>query len=256
MIWSGSGAAISLHEVAFAVGELFDQPVDDGGRFRSYVTLDLRDLLRREPLCHDVAETEVARVVHCDHRADELVHLLGDVADVDAAATDEDLRVAAGGPHVLVPSDGPVAGPLRQRASLELPLVEVDEFVGVTQRVERGVPMVAWCEPELRVGQVEGAEGDICGHLGSVPMTVLHRRLVAMLTFPEIERALVVTAHPDDVDFGAAGTVATLTDAGVHVSYCIVTDGDAGGSRSGDGAPRHGHAASQGADGCGQASSA
>lgn len=25
----------------------------------------------------------------------------------------------------------------------------------------------------------------------------------------EIERALVVTAHPDDVDFGAAATVAT-----------------------------------------------
>ena len=50
-----------------------------------------------------------------------------------------------------------------------------------------------------------------------------------MLTFPEIERALVVTAHPDDVDFGAAGTVAMLTDAGVQVSYCIVTDGDAGG---------------------------
>lgn len=51
-----------------------------------------------------------------------------------------------------------------------------------------------------------------------------------MLTFPEIERALVVTAHPDDVDFGAAGTVAMMTDAGVEVSYCIVTDGDAGGS--------------------------
>ena len=51
-----------------------------------------------------------------------------------------------------------------------------------------------------------------------------------MLTFPEIERALVVTAHPDDVDFGAAGTVATMTDAGVHVTYCLVTDGDAGGS--------------------------
>jgi LmbE family N-acetylglucosaminyl deacetylase len=45
----------------------------------------------------------------------------------------------------------------------------------------------------------------------------------------EIERALVITAHPDDVDFGAAGTVAVLTDAGVHVSYCLVTDGDAGG---------------------------
>lgn len=44
------------------------------------------------------------------------------------------------------------------------------------------------------------------------------------------ERVLVVTAHPDDVDFGAAGSVATWTDAGVEVSYCIVTDGDAGGS--------------------------
>ena len=45
----------------------------------------------------------------------------------------------------------------------------------------------------------------------------------------EIERLLVITAHPDDVDFAAAGTVANLTDAGVEVSYCIVTDGQAGG---------------------------
>ncbi len=37
-------------------------------------------------------------------------------------------------------------------------------------------------------------------------------------------------AHPDDVDFGAAGTVATWTDAGHEVTYCIVTNGDAGGS--------------------------
>jgi len=44
-----------------------------------------------------------------------------------------------------------------------------------------------------------------------------------------VERALVVTAHPDDVDFGAAGTIATLTAAGVEVTYCICTDGDAGG---------------------------
>lgn len=40
---------------------------------------------------------------------------------------------------------------------------------------------------------------------------------------------LVVTAHPDDVDFGMAGTIARWTAAGVDVSYCIVTDGDAGG---------------------------
>ncbi len=50
-----------------------------------------------------------------------------------------------------------------------------------------------------------------------------------MLEFSEIERVLVVTAHPDDVDFGAAGTVAALTDAGVEVVYCLVTDGQAGG---------------------------
>ena len=45
----------------------------------------------------------------------------------------------------------------------------------------------------------------------------------------EITRALVVVAHPDYVDFGAAGTVATWTDAGIAVTYCIATDGDAGG---------------------------
>jgi LmbE family N-acetylglucosaminyl deacetylase len=46
----------------------------------------------------------------------------------------------------------------------------------------------------------------------------------------QIARVLVITAHPDDVDFGAAGTVAQWTDAGLEVSYCIVTNGEAGGS--------------------------
>ncbi len=44
-----------------------------------------------------------------------------------------------------------------------------------------------------------------------------------------VARALFVTAHPDDVDFGASGTAATWSDAGVEISYCVVTDGDAGG---------------------------
>ncbi|GAA1379701.1 PIG-L family deacetylase [Pseudonocardia kongjuensis] len=44
-----------------------------------------------------------------------------------------------------------------------------------------------------------------------------------------IERALVIAAHPDDIDFSCAGTVAVWTDAGVAVTYCLVTDGDAGG---------------------------
>lgn len=42
------------------------------------------------------------------------------------------------------------------------------------------------------------------------------------------ERVLVVVAHPDDIDFGSAGTAAVLTNAGSHVAYCLVTSGDAG----------------------------
>ena len=41
-------------------------------------------------------------------------------------------------------------------------------------------------------------------------------------------RALIVAAHPDDIEFGCAGTVATWTDAGAQVTYCIVTDGSTG----------------------------
>ncbi len=44
-----------------------------------------------------------------------------------------------------------------------------------------------------------------------------------------VERILVVTAHPDDVDFGSAGSIARWTDAGIEVSYCICTSGEAGG---------------------------
>lgn len=42
-------------------------------------------------------------------------------------------------------------------------------------------------------------------------------------------RYLHVCAHPDDVDFGSAGTTAALVDAGHEVVYCLVTDGQAGG---------------------------
>lgn len=39
----------------------------------------------------------------------------------------------------------------------------------------------------------------------------------------------MVAAHPDDPDFGAAGSVARWVDDGIEVTYCLVTDGDAGG---------------------------
>jgi LmbE family N-acetylglucosaminyl deacetylase len=50
-----------------------------------------------------------------------------------------------------------------------------------------------------------------------------------VLPLDDIHSVLVVTAHPDDVDFGAAGTVATFTGRGVPVTYCLCTSGDAGG---------------------------
>ncbi len=57
-----------------------------------------------------------------------------------------------------------------------------------------------------------------------------------MLADSDVERVLVVTAHPDDVDFGAAGTIASWTAKGIEVHYCILTNGDQGGF---DDTPRH-----------------
>ncbi|MBM3934503.1 MAG: PIG-L family deacetylase [SAR202 cluster bacterium] len=44
-------------------------------------------------------------------------------------------------------------------------------------------------------------------------------------------RAMVVTAHPDDAEFGCSGTVAKLCARGWEVSYVICTDGSKGTSR-------------------------
>jgi len=35
----------------------------------------------------------------------------------------------------------------------------------------------------------------------------------------EVALILAITAHPDDIDFGAAGTIARWTDAGIEVIY-------------------------------------
>lgn len=42
------------------------------------------------------------------------------------------------------------------------------------------------------------------------------------------ERALIIVAHADDIEFGMAGTVARWTEAGTQVTYCIVTDNSSG----------------------------
>lgn len=45
----------------------------------------------------------------------------------------------------------------------------------------------------------------------------------------EISKVLIVTAHPDDLDFGCAGTIAQWVKEGIEVSYVICTNGDQGG---------------------------
>jgi len=46
--------------------------------------------------------------------------------------------------------------------------------------------------------------------------------------FPHPERVLVISAHPDDPDFGAGGTAALFASRGAKVTYAIVTDGSKG----------------------------
>jgi LmbE family N-acetylglucosaminyl deacetylase len=53
--------------------------------------------------------------------------------------------------------------------------------------------------------------------------------VIVVLADIEVERALVVVAHPDDVDFWAGGTVAGWTSTGIAVTYCVLSDGDSGG---------------------------
>src|SRR6266496_1179999 len=54
-------------------------------------------------------------------------------------------------------------------------------------------------------------------------------RLVTALADTEIDRVLVVVAHPDDADFAAGGTIASWTSSGIEVAYCLATRGEAGG---------------------------
>ena len=50
-----------------------------------------------------------------------------------------------------------------------------------------------------------------------------------LLPFPDDwERALVVSAHPDDMEYGGAAAVAAWTGAGKRVAYLMVTRGEAG----------------------------
>jgi len=45
---------------------------------------------------------------------------------------------------------------------------------------------------------------------------------------PTPRRVLVIQAHPDDVEFGSAGTIAKWIKEGAEVTYCSLTSGDKG----------------------------
>jgi len=42
------------------------------------------------------------------------------------------------------------------------------------------------------------------------------------------ERAMTIVAHPDDIEFSCAGTMARWTKAGAQISYVLCTSGDVG----------------------------
>lgn len=52
----------------------------------------------------------------------------------------------------------------------------------------------------------------------------------AILDLRAVSRALLVGAHPDDVDYHCGGTVALLAGAGAKIRYVIVTSGEKGAS--------------------------
>ncbi len=153
-------------------------------------------------------------------------------------------------PDVLVASRAPSTRSGRERGASITRSSKCTQPGRVAQRGEGTFTHVAWAAPELHVRQVDLVERNIgkrgCAGHGSdcrdirrrttefavaerVGEVGLQRQTRRMMEANEIERALAVMAHPDDVDFGAAGTIAALTDAGVEVVYCLVTDGQAGG---------------------------
>ena len=60
-------------------------------------------------------------------------------------------------------------------------------------------------------------------------MTNLHPDLEPRVEpIPVPDRVLAIGAHPDDIEFGAGGTVAGWAEAGCHVVMAVMTDGSKG----------------------------
>ena len=57
---------------------------------------------------------------------------------------------------------------------------------------------------------------------------VPHARQPAALDAHRLARGLVIAAHPDDLEYGAAAAIAAWTSEGGEIAYLLVTRGEAG----------------------------
>jgi LmbE family N-acetylglucosaminyl deacetylase len=81
---------------------------------------------------------------------------------------------------------------------------------GLIEEQERGVEVAEALEQEIK------AEAEI------------EDEVVEPRESPEGNRVLIITAHPDDMEFGIAGTAARWAAEGREICLCIVTDGSSG----------------------------
>src|SRR5262249_47589450 len=130
-----------LHEVASAIRVTLDRFVHKRPCLVADVLLDLSHHPGRKTLLDDTPEPCMPRIVHVDHRAEELADLVREVRDIGALAAAEHIRPAAGLDDVLVAGQRPVARALGE--SWELSLLEEAHRRRLAQGCEGGLPVVA-----------------------------------------------------------------------------------------------------------------
>ena len=90
-----------------------------------------------------------------------------------------------------------------------------------TARIRRTGALSALASPVVTGGPDDPEEGDA---MTSAPIPAADFQ-----AFPgDWERALAIVAHPDDLEYGAAGAIAAWTAAGKDIAYLLVTRGEAG----------------------------
>ena len=127
--------------------------IDELGGEVADVVRELVDRARREAAVHDEPQLGVARRVHVDHRAEQLVHLGGEVGHVGALSRDEEVGVAAGEHHVVVLDQRPVAGTGRHHLEARLGVERHGPFTA--QLGEHRLPTQLGVRPRLEVAEVD-----------------------------------------------------------------------------------------------------